>query len=147
MSEPPAASWQRRPRKSPTHDPPFDPPLPPRFSLLTLFGVVTATAVYCGLLRLFRVYAVVLLFMLLFGLLVRPFAILGFAPWFTFNAYLSNSQRTRYAITGGRTNRWGFIIGFALVVALPFVVEQAVNAITPGAKALWPVGPEDDFTG
>ena len=45
-------------------------PLPPRFSLLALFGVSTGAAVYCGLLRLLGVYAVMLMLAGLIGLYV-----------------------------------------------------------------------------
>lgn len=62
MSEPAAGPFDRRPWQQPVQTrAPLELPLPPRFSLLTLFGVVTAAAVYCWLLRQLGVYAVVLL--------------------------------------------------------------------------------------
>ena len=55
-------SWQRNPPA------PDEAPLPPRFSLLALLAISTAAAIYCGLLRLLGVYAVMLMLAALVGL-------------------------------------------------------------------------------
>ncbi len=61
----------------PPERPNDDAPLPPRFSLLALFAISTGAAIYCGMLRLFGVYGV----MLMLAGLVALYCIQVQGPW------------------------------------------------------------------